>query len=161
MSRNTKKTSHSSSLLALLLVAVTSDSQENEPFVQADVYDTLYEAQVQCDDSLDQSRSEFITEMFERYRRNSVSIELLRKLIRYNVQFAQRDIAEKTKERELYISELLDVPEESSAEGVDPAEASNDRYGNIRRTDEFLKEERRYVEVHECVLTVLEIVPER
>ncbi len=99
--------------------------------------------------------------MFERYRSNNVSIELLRKLIRYNVQLAQHDIADKTRERELYIAELLDVPEESSAEGVAPAEASNDRYGNIRRTDEFLKEKRRYVEVHECVLTVLDITPQR
>lgn len=149
------RTSHTLSPLVLLLVAVTSDSQESEPFIQADVYDALYEAQVQCDDNLDQSRSEFITEMFERYRRNSVSMELLRKLIRYNVQLAQRDIADKTGEREIYISELLDVPEELSADGVDPAAASNDRYGNIRRADEFLWKKRRYIEVQECVLSAL------
>ena len=80
---------------------------------------------------------------------------MLEKLIHYNVQLAQRDIADKTREREHYLSELFDVPEESSAEGVDPDAASNDRYGNIRRADEFLREKRRYVEVHECVLTVL------
>lgn len=155
MSLKTEVNSYALSLLALLLVAVTSDSHDNEPFIQADVYDALYEAQVQCDDNLDQSRSEFITTMFERYRSNSVSTELLRKLIRYNVQLAQRDIADKTRERELYISELLDVPKASSAEGVDPVAASNDRYGNIRRADKILREKRRYVEVHECVLTVL------
>ena len=155
MSRNAEISSYALTLLALLFVAVTSDSQENESFVQADVYDALYEAQVQCDDNLDQSRSEFITEMFERYRRNNVSMELLKKLIRYNVQLAERYIAEKTREREIYISELLDVPEESSAEDVGPAAAPVDRYGNIRRADEFLREKWRYVEVHECILTVL------
>jgi len=155
MSRNTERNVHTLSLLALFFVTVASGSQENEPFIQADVYDALYEAHLQCDDNLDQSRSEFITEMFERYRSNSVSKELLRKLIRHNVQLAQRYIADKTSKRELYISELLDVPEESSAEGVDPDAASYERYGNIRRADEFLREKRRYVEVHECVLTVL------
>jgi hypothetical protein len=155
MSRNVIIKLPTLSLLVLLLVAVPSNAQGNEPFIQADVYNALYEAHVQCDDNLDQSRSEFITDMFERYRGNRVSIELLRKLLGHNVQVAKQSIADKTKERELYVSEILDAPKESYEEGVDPAEASKERHEKIRQIDDFLKGKRQYVEVHECVLTVL------
>ncbi len=155
MSRNARINSPALSLLFLLLVADPSNAQGNDPFIQADIYNALYEARVQCDDNLSLSRSEFITEMFERYRGNRVSMELLRKLIGHNVQVAQQSIADKTRERELYVSEILDGPKESSEEGVDSAAASKDRQEKIRQIDDFLKGKRQYVEVNECVLTVL------
>ena len=155
MSRNAKINSPALSLLVLLLVAVPSNAQGNGPFIQADVYNALYEARVQCDDNLDQSRSEFITDMFERNRGNRISIELLRKLLAHNVQIAKQSIADKIQERELYVSEILQAPKESSNERVDPAEASKERHKKIRQIDDFVKEKRQYVEVHECVLAVI------
>ena len=131
MRRNTKTNSYTLSLLALLLIAVTSNSQENEPFVQADVYDALYEAQVQCDDDLDQSRSEFITDELERNADNRVSMELLTKLLAYNVQTAKQSVSDKTQERELYVSEVLLAPKVSSDESVEEAKASKERHEKI------------------------------
>ena len=159
MRRNTKTNSYTLSLLALLLVAVTSNSQENEPFVQADVYDALYEAQVQCDDDLDRSRSEFITDELERNADNRVSMELLTKLLAYNVQAAKQSVSDKTQERELYVSEMLRALKVSSDESVEEAKASKERHEKIRQIDDFLKSERRYVEVRECVLAALKMTP--
>ena len=143
------------SLLVLLLVDVSSIAQGNEPLIQADVYDVLYEAFVQCDDNLDQSRSEFITDKLVRGRGDEISIELLRKLLTHNVQIANKSIADKTKERELYVKEILRADKESSDQPVDPAEAPKDRHEEIRQIDDFLKAKRQYVEIHECVLRVL------
>ncbi len=136
-----------------------SNSQENEPFVQADVYDALYEEQVQCDDDLDQSRSEFITDELERNAGNRLSMALLTKLLTHNVQTAKQSISDKTQERELYISEMLRAPKVSSEESAEEAKASKERHERIRQIDDFLKKERRYVEVHECVLAALEKTP--
>ena len=155
MSRSAKINSPALWLLVLLLVAVPSNAQGNEPFIQADVYNELYEARVQCDDNLDQSRSEFITDMFERNRGNRVSIELLRQVLAHNVQVAKQSIADKMKERDLYVFEILQARKESSDERVDPAEASKERHKKIRQIDDFIKGKRHYVEVHECVLEVL------
>ena len=155
MSRNAKIDSPALSLLVLLLVAVPSNVQGNEPFIQADVYNALYEARVQCDDNLDQSRSEFITDMFERNRDNRISIKLLRKLLAHNVQIAKQSKADKIQERELYVSEILQAPKESSGERVDIAVASEERHKKIRQIDDLIKGKRQYVEVHECVLAVL------
>jgi len=143
------------SLLVLLLVDVPSIAQGNEPLIQADVYNALYEAYVQCDDNLDQSRSEFITDKLERGRGDGISIELLRKLLTHNVQIANQSIADKMKERELYVSEILRAHKESSDQPVDPAEAPKDPHKEIRQIDDFLKTKRQYVEIHECVLRVL------
>ena len=66
------------SLLILLLVNISSNAQGDEPFIQADVYNALYEAYVQCDDNFGQSRSEFITEKLE-HDRGQISIESLKK----------------------------------------------------------------------------------
>jgi hypothetical protein len=155
MSRNAKINSPALSLLVLSLVAVPSNAQGNEPFIQADVYNALYEAYVQCDDNLDQSRSEFITDKLERGRGDKISIELLRKLLAHNLQVAEQSLADKIQERELYVSEILQPPKESSDERVDPAEASKERHKKIRQIDDFIKGKRQYVEVHECVLAVL------
>jgi len=149
------------SVLVLLFVAAPLNGQENKPFIQADVYNALYEARSHCDDSLDQSRSEFITEMFERYRGNSVSLELLKKLLTHNVQIENQSIADKIQERELYVSEILQAPRESSDERADSVSASNERHKKIRQIDDFLKGKRQYVEVHECILAVLWKAPRR
>ena len=132
-----------------------SVAQGNEPLIQADVYNALYEAYVQCDDNLDQSRSEFITDKLERGRGNGISIEVLRKLLTHNVQIANQSIADTMKERELYVSEILGAHKESFDQPVDPAEAPKDRHKEVRKIDDFLKAKRQYVEIHECVLRVL------
>ena len=160
MSRRVKISSPPLSQLVVLFIAVPSISQGDEPFIQADIYNTLYEAHVQCDNDLDLSRSEFITEMFERYRGNRVSMELLRKLIAHFVQVAKPPIADKTKERELYISQILDAPKESFQEDVEQDEACKERHKKIREIDDFLKGKRQYVEVQECVLKVLQEAPQ-
>ena len=77
MSRYAKPNSLTLSLLVLLLVDDPSIAQGNEPLIQADVYDALYKAYVQCDDNLDQSRSEFITDKLERDGGHGMSIEWL------------------------------------------------------------------------------------
>jgi len=143
------------SLLVLLLVDVPSIAQGNEPLIQADIYNALFEAFVQCDDNLDQSRSEFITDKLERDAGSGMSIELLRKLLTHNVQIAIQSIADKKKERELYVSEILRAHKDSVEQPVDSAEAPKDRHKEIRQIDDFLKAKKRYVEVHECVLRVL------
>ena len=155
MSRYALTNSPALSLLVLLLVDVPSISQGNESFIQADVYNVLYEAYVQCDDNLDQSRSEFITDKLERGRGDGISIELLRKILAHNVQVAKQSIADKTQERERYVSEILNASKKSFEEGADPTEASKERHEKIRQIDDFLKGKRQYVEVRECVLTVL------
>ena len=155
MNRNAKIDSPAISLLVLLLVAVPSNAQRNEPLIQADVYNALYEAYVQCDDNLDQSRSEFITDKLERDGGSGMSIELLRKLFTHNVQIANQSIADKIQERELYVSEMLRAPKVSSEESVEEAEASKERHEKIRQIDDFLKGKRQYVKVRECVLAAL------
>ena len=105
MSRNANINSPTLLLLLHFFVAVASSAEGSGPFIQADVYNALYEANVQCDDNLDQSRSEFITDEFERNSGNRVSMELLTRLLAYNVQTAKQSITDKTQERELYISE--------------------------------------------------------
>jgi len=155
MSRNAKINSPVFSLLVVLVVAVPSNAPGNEPFIQADVYNALFEAHVQCDDNLDQSRSEFIIDMFERNRGNSISMELLRKLLTHRVKVAKQSIADKIQERELYVAEVLQAPNESSDERIASAEVSKERHEKIRQIDDFIKRKRPYVEVHECVLAVL------
>ncbi len=149
------------SLLALLLSAAPSNSLGNEPFIHADVYNALYEAHAQCDDDLDLSRSEFITDEIERNAGNRLSMELLTKLLDYNVQTAKQSISDKTQEREHYVSEMLRAPKVSSEQSIEEAKASKERHKTIRQIDEFLKRERRYVEVRECVLAALEKTPRR
>jgi len=156
MSLNTKTNLPALSLIALLLAASPSNSQGNEPFIQADVYDALYEAYAKCDDNLDLSRSEFITSEFERNAGNRQSMELLTKLIAYNVQTAKQSISDKTEEREHYISEMMRAPKVSSEQSAEEAKTSKERHEKVRQIDDFLKRERQYVEVRECVLVALE-----
>lgn len=144
------------SLLVLSLAAVPSNSVGNELSIQADVYNALYEAFVQCDDDLDQSRSEFITDEFERNSGNSVSMELLTIVLAYNVQVAKQSIRDMTQEREIYISQFLQAPKVSSEQSAEEAKASKERHERIRQIDDLLMRERRYVEIRECVLAALE-----
>jgi len=132
-----------------------SIAQRNRPLVQADVYNALYEAHVQCDDNLDQSRSEFITDMFEQNRGNTISMELLRKLLTHRIKVAKQSIADKTRERELFVAEGMRAPGESSDERIASAKASQELHEKIRQIDDFIRGKRPYVEIHECVLAVL------
>ena len=142
------------SLLILVLVTISSNAQEDEVFIQADVYNALYEAYVQCDDGFDQTRSEFITEKLEQGS-GEISIATLRKILNYNVQVTSEAIAQKTRERELYVSEILGAHNKSTDQPVDPANEDKDPHKEAREIDDFLKEKRQYVEVHECVLEAL------
>jgi len=64
------------------------------------------------------------------------------------------------KERELYVNETLSSDEESSGQRVDSPDVSKDRHRKIGQIDDYLKEKRLYVEIHECVLEALEKTPE-
>ena len=143
------------SLLILLFVVSALNGQENKPFIQADVYNALYEARNHCDDSLDQSRSEFITEKFEQYRDNSVSLELLKKLLTHNVQIAKQAIADKIQACEAGVSESQPPPNGSPDGGIDPAHENNEREKEAEGIDEFVRAKEQYVEVHECILATL------
>ena len=141
-------------LLILLLVSISSHAQEDEPFIQADVYNALYEAYVQCDADFGQSRSEFITEKLENDS-GQISIASLNKILNYNVEVANQAIAKKSTERELYVSEILEPHNESNDLPESLAEDDKEPHKEVREIDAFLKEQRQYVEVHECVLEAL------
>lgn len=142
------------SLLILFFVDVSSTALGDETPIQADVYDALYQAYVQCDEKFSQKRSEFITEKLEGSS-GEISITSLRKTLNYDVQRANQSIAQKTKERELHISEILGAQDKLSDQPVSPAESDTDPHEEARKIDEFLKEQRQYVEVHVCVIETL------
>ena len=142
------------SLLILLLNAIPYTAIGDEPAIQADIFNTLYEAYAQCDDEFDQSRSEFITDKLE-HSSGEISIAMIRDILKHNVQIANQSIFQKAKERELYLSEILESNGESSDASVDLADEDKDPHAEIRKIDDFLKLKMRYVEVHECVLDVL------
>ena len=83
-------------------------------------------------------------------------MDVLTQLLTYNVETAKQAISDKTQERELHISEMLRAPKLSSDMSTEEAEASKQRHEKIRQIDDFLKGQRRYVEVRECVLAALE-----
>lgn len=143
-------------LLFVCFVAAPSNAPADEPFLQADVYDALYSAHVQCDDDLDLSRSEFITNEIERNGSNRLSKEMLAKLLAHNVETARKTIAEKTQERKLIVSEMLRAPTVSSEESIETRQASRERHERLRQIDELLKRHRRYVEVYDCVIGELQ-----
>ena len=143
------------SLLILLFVVAPLNGQEYRPFIQADVYNALYEATNHCDDSLDQSRSEFITEIFERYRGNSVSLELLKKLLTHNVQIAKQAIADKIQAREAGMPESQPPPNGSPDGGIDPTRENSKQEKEAEWIYEFVRAKEQYVEVHECILATL------
>ncbi len=138
------------SLLILLLVNISSNAQEDEPFIQADVYNALYEAYVQCDNNFDQTRSEFITEKLE-HDSGQITIASLKKILNYNVEAANQAIAKRSTEREFYVSEIIGAHNESNDQPGDLTEEDKEPHKEVREIDAFLKEQRRYVEVHECL----------
>lgn len=87
-------------LLILLLVSNPIAAQGDEPLIQADVYNALYEAYVQCDDHFGQSRSEFITEKLQ-LGSGRITVALLKKILSYKVEAVNQEIAQKSTEREL------------------------------------------------------------
>jgi len=123
----------------------------DEPFIQADVYDSLYESYVQCDDDFGQSRSEFITEKLE-HGSGQITIASLKKILGSNIEVANKAIAQKSAEREFYVSEILGDKTKPVDQPEGPAEDDNNPHMEVREIDAFLEEQRRYVEVHECVL---------
>jgi len=141
-------------LLVFLLVNVPSNAQEDGLFVQADVYKALYEAYVRCDDDFGQSRSEFITEKLERDS-GQITIVSLKKILNYNVEVANQAIAEKSAEREIYVSEIIGEHNESDVQSRDLTDDDKEPHKEVREIDGFLKEQRQYVKVHECVLEAL------
>ena len=141
-------------LFILLLVNVSSNAQEDELFIQADVYNALYEAYVQCDDDFGQSRSEFITKKLE-HDSGQITIASLKKILNYNVEVANQAIAQKSTERESYVSEIIGAQNESKDQPEDLAGEDKEPHKEVREIDAFLKEQRRYVKVHECVLEAL------
>ena len=142
------------SLLILPLVALSSNAQQDEPFIQADVYYALFEAYVACDESFDQPRSEFITEKLE-HDSGEISTASLKKILNYNVKTANQAVAQKSTEREFYVSEIIGAYNESKDQPGDLAEEDKEPHKEVREIDAFLKEQRQYVEVHECVLEAL------
>lgn len=142
------------SLLILLLVNISSNAQEDEPFFQADVYNALYEAYIQCDDDFGQSRSEFITEKLE-HDSGKITIASLKKILNYNVEVAIQAIAQKSKKRESYVSEIIGAHDDSKDQKGDLAAEDEEPHKEVREIDAFLKEQRQYVAIHVCVLEVL------
>ena len=142
------------SLLILLRVNIASNAEADESFIQADVYNALYEAYIQCDDDFGQSRSEFITEKLE-HDSGQITIASLKKILNYNVEVANQAIAQKLTERESYVSEIIGAHNESEDHPADLAEKDKESHKEVREIDTFLKEQRKYVEVHECVLEAL------
>jgi hypothetical protein len=127
----------------------------DEPFIQADVYNALYEAYVQCDDDFGQSRSEFITEKLE-YGSGQITIASLKKILSSNIEIANQAIAQESAEREFYVAEILGGKNKSVDQPEDPAEEDKKPHKEVREIDAFLRERRRYVEIHECVLETLQ-----
>lgn len=142
-------------LTAQLAGAPTTEATQEGSQLQADVYNELYEAHVECDEDLRQSRSEFIVEMFERNRGNRVSKELLRRLLLHNIKIARQDLNEWRKERERYVSERMKELENSSEKGVDSNDRFRERQEQLKSLDERIGFKQRYVEMSLCVLSVL------
>jgi len=141
---------------AHLAGAATTEDRKEEPEFQADVYNELYEAHVKCDEELEQSRSEFIVEMFERNRGERISRELLRKLLVHNIEVAREELDKARKDRDRFISERM-----TDLETVQDSESkSNDRFRKrqeqLRLLDEKISARKRYVEVNLCVLSFLQ-----
>jgi hypothetical protein len=126
----------------------------DEQFIQADVYDALHRAYVECDSDFRQSRSEFITEKLE-HDAGTISIASLKKILSYNVEIANHEIEEMSAERESLVSEIIGPQDQSEDQSGGRSEEDKEIHKMIRAIDAFLKEKRRYVIIHECVLNAL------
>lgn len=137
---------------AVSVVAVFwSAAPADEQFIQADVYDALYQAYVECDSDFSQSRTEFISEKLE-HDAGQITIGSLDKILRYNIGVANKEIAEKSAERESLVAEIIGPRDPSEDRSEDRSDQDNETHQKVRDIDAFLKEQRQYVEVHECIL---------
>ena len=73
----------------------------------------------------------------------------------YNVEAANQAIAQKSTEREYHVSKIIGGKDESKHQPGGSAETDKEIHKEVREIDAFLKEQRRYVDVHECVLETL------
>ena len=78
------------------------------------------------------------------------------KILRSNIRVANQAIAQKSAERKFYVSEILGGKSKSVDQLEDPAEEDKKPHKEVREIDAFLKEQERYVEIHECVLEALQ-----
>ena len=131
-----------------------SSALGDDQLVQADVYDALYHAYVECDSDFRQSRSEFITEKLQ-HDAGQISIADLEKILRYNIQVANQEIAEQSAERESLVAEIIGPQGQSESQTGDRSEHDKEIHQRFREIDDFLKKKRQYVDVHECVLEAL------
>lgn len=136
------------------VIGACSPSRGDERFIQADVYSALYDAYARCDDDLEQSRSEFITEKLQLDSGRITMASLLR-VLDYRVTSAARQIVQKTSEREAYVSEILGRDDGSENHGAHNPAGDVVAHEKVRKLDAFLAERRRYLEVHQCVLEAL------
>lgn len=118
--------------------------------MQADVYNALYEAHVRCDDIFEQSRSEFIAEMFDRYRSNKVTVDLLKILITHSIQNAKTAISEFRQNPEATGSPVSMAPY-----GSIEVCGKREKASRLVTTDDYLESKNRYVAIHECVIQEL------
>lgn len=142
-------------LTAQLASAATKDASQEEPQLQADVYNELYEAHLKCEKDFSQTRSEFIVEMFERNRGNRVSKELLTKLLLHNIRIARKELKKMRKERERYVSVRMNELENSSKREPYSNDRFRKRQEQLKSLDDKIGTRQRYVEVSLCVLSVL------
>lgn len=140
--------------VATAVAVFSADAFGDEQFIQADVYDALHQAYVECDSNFRQSRSEFITEKLE-HDSGQISIAALKKILRHNVEDANQEIEEKSAERESYVSEIIGPQDQSEDQSGDRPQEDKEIHKKVREIDAFLKEKRQYVEIHECVLQAL------
>lgn len=141
----------------IILVSVTnflSAALGDEQIIQADVYNSLYEAYVECDEEFGQSRSEFITAKLE-LGSGQITIASLKSILSSNIEDAKEAIFEKTAERELYVSEIIEGRNKSADQQEELSEDNRSPHSEVREIDAFVKEQRRLVEIHECVLETL------
>ena len=140
--------------LTLILMAMPVIAQNNSSFIQADVYNALYEAHAHCDENLEQSRSEFITAMFERYRDNTVTMDLLKTLITHSQSIARRQIAEEEREHEILSSSRQAVPIDGYA-NPDDVRKLKEHQKALDALEESLDSRRKQAEVNDCVVETL------
>ena len=143
---------------ALPLVSVVaipwSVALSDEPFIQADVYDVLYHAYVECDSEFPQSRSEFITEKLE-HDAGRISMASLVMILRYNIEVANQEIAAMRAERESRVSDSSGPKDQSANQAGEWSEEDKEAHKRVREIDALLREKRQYVELHECLLEAL------
>jgi hypothetical protein len=84
-----------------------------------------------------------------------ITIASLKKILRANIEVANQAIAQSSAEREFYVTEILAGKSKSLDQPEGQAEKDSNPHAEVREIDAFLKEQRRYVEIHECVLEAL------